>query len=164
MGEGQFWEIIDLSRKTSIDCESQANAVQAILFERSPQEIIEFDRGLRQKLAAAYRWDLWGVAYLINGGCSDDGFEYFRGWLISQGQQAYETVLADPQRILEFLTGNEEELECEALLYASRNTYEDVTGEAMPPAAAIEPSQPAGAPWQEAELRDRFPKIAERYV
>jgi Protein of unknown function (DUF4240) len=164
MAEGLFWEIIDLSRKTSIDCESQANAVQAILFERSPQEIIEFDRWFRQKLAAAYRWDLWGVAHLINGGCSDDGFEYFRSWLISQGQQVYETVLADPERILEFLTGEEEELECEALLYASANTYEDVLGEAMPVTAPIAPGQPAGEPWQEAELRDRFPKIAKRYV
>ena len=35
----------------------------------------------------SYRWDLWGAAYLANGGCSDDGFDYFRGWLIGQGRK-----------------------------------------------------------------------------
>jgi hypothetical protein len=31
--------------------------------------------------------DQWGAAYLANGGCSDDGFDYFRGWLIGQGRK-----------------------------------------------------------------------------
>jgi len=39
----------------------------------------------RRYLNKAYTWDLWGAAYLINGGCSDDGFEYFRRWLVSRG-------------------------------------------------------------------------------
>ncbi|MBD3882340.1 DUF4240 domain-containing protein [Phormidium tenue FACHB-886] len=162
MTEAQFWEIIELSRKGG--CESQGNRLQAILFERSPQEIVAFDRCLRQKLIESYRWDLWGVAYLINGGCSEDGFVYFRGWLIAQGQQAYKAILADPQRILEFLTGDEEELECEALLHASSNTYEDVMGEAMPTSEITEPIAPTGEPWQPEDLPVRFPKIAERYV
>ena len=40
-------------------------------------EIEAFDRLLYEKIDAAYRWSLWGAAYVINGGCSDDGFEYF---------------------------------------------------------------------------------------
>ena len=47
----------------------------------------------------SYRWDLWSAAYLANGGCSGDGFDYFRGWLIGQGRTAYETVLADPDAL-----------------------------------------------------------------
>jgi len=47
-------------------------------------------------MADSYRVDLWGAAYLINGGCSDDAFEYFRGWLIVQGRGTYERIVADP--------------------------------------------------------------------
>ena len=42
---------------------------------------------------------MWGAAYVIHGGCSDDGFEYFRRWLISRGRKAYEAALADPDSL-----------------------------------------------------------------
>ena len=41
---------------------------------------------MRQRLAEAYRWDIWAIAFIINGGCSDDGFEYFRGWLVRKAK------------------------------------------------------------------------------
>lgn len=41
------------------------------------------------------------AAYLVNGGCSDDGFDYFRGWLIARGREVFEDVLADPDAIAE---------------------------------------------------------------
>jgi hypothetical protein len=28
--------------------------------------------------AHAYTWDLWGAVFVLNGGDSDDGFEYFQ--------------------------------------------------------------------------------------
>ena len=46
-------------------------------------EIVAFDRFFLERVNEAYRTDLWEVAYLMNDGCSDDGFDYFRGWLIS---------------------------------------------------------------------------------
>jgi hypothetical protein len=36
---------------------------------------------------------MWVAAYLMNGGCSDDGFDYFRGWLIAQGRTTLEQVV-----------------------------------------------------------------------
>lgn len=45
---------------------------------------------------AAYRTDIWALAYLLRGGCSDDSFDAFRGWLISQGRQVFEARLAEP--------------------------------------------------------------------
>ena len=44
-----------------------------------------------------YTWDLWGVAYILKGGCSDDGFEYFRAWLIARGRDFVAQALADPE-------------------------------------------------------------------
>ena len=48
----------------------------------------------------AYRQELWGAAYLINGGCSDDGFVYFLGWLIAQGRDVYQAALPDPDSLV----------------------------------------------------------------
>ena len=45
--------------------------------ERSPEEIVAFQRVLDELMDESYRADLWGAAYVINGGCSDDGFEDF---------------------------------------------------------------------------------------
>ena len=32
-------------------------------------------------------------------GCSDDGFDYFRGWLIARGRQAFDQAVADPDAL-----------------------------------------------------------------
>jgi len=37
----------------------------------------------------AYKQDLWAVAYVVMGGCSDDGFIDFCNWLISRGKSVY---------------------------------------------------------------------------
>ncbi|MFE5591185.1 DUF4240 domain-containing protein [Streptomyces sp. NPDC056549] len=33
------------------------------------------------------------AAYMVNGGCCDDGFDYFRGWLIAQGRNVFERAV-----------------------------------------------------------------------
>ncbi len=38
------------------------------------------------------------MAYIINGGCSDDGFDYFLGWLIAKGRKYFEAALVNPER------------------------------------------------------------------
>ena len=39
------------------------------------------------------RDSLWAVAYIVLGGCSDDGFDYFRFWLIAQGRKVFYNAL-----------------------------------------------------------------------
>jgi hypothetical protein len=47
--------------------------------------------------AMAYSGDVWAAGLLLNGGHgSDDGFDYFRNWLISRGRKTFEDALADP--------------------------------------------------------------------
>ena len=50
-------------------------------------------------MAGSYWTPLWAAAYVINGGCSDDGFDYCRGWLILQGREVFEHVVADPRTL-----------------------------------------------------------------
>ena len=51
--------------------------------------------------AEAHDWNLWGAAYLMKGGCSDDAFDYFRGWLVAQGRRTWERALRDPDTLAE---------------------------------------------------------------
>jgi hypothetical protein len=61
-----------------------------------PGELLEFQRHFNKMQTESYSWNLWGAAYLMNAGCSDDGFEYFRAWLLAQGRDAVEKAFEDP--------------------------------------------------------------------
>lgn len=165
MLEDQFWQIVNSSRAKASDCATQTMELQRLLAELPASEILGFDHTFRQKVIEAYRWDLWGIAYLIRGGCSDDSFEYFCYWLIGQGSEAYRKVLANPQAILEYLRNGagDEEIECEELLYASSDAYKNVTGEEMPLTPMPMPALPEGEEWEEDDLVERFPQVAEKY-
>jgi hypothetical protein len=128
-----------------------------------PQEIADFDRHLRQRLSEAYRRDLWAVAYLINGGCSDDCFEFFRSWLIAQGKEYFEAALFNPEQVAKRVSVEDVEVECESILYAAREAYEQRTGEQLPPSDIMQPSSPAGQAWDEDEVEQRYPKLARKF-
>ncbi len=89
----RFWEIIETAGGAS--CEDRAAAVSANLVQLGRDETAEFVRLFDDTLDQLYTWDLWAVAYIVQGGCSDDGFEYFRGWVISQGRRAHALALSD---------------------------------------------------------------------
>ncbi|MBB6566504.1 hypothetical protein HNR71_002141 [Kribbella sandramycini] len=75
------------------DTEEVAERTLELLSALPAAEIAALAQPLWELRATSYNWRLWHAAYLINGGCSDDGFEYFRGWLIAQG--AYQQVTGD---------------------------------------------------------------------
>lgn len=156
-----FWALIEASRSNGADCDSQAATLGAQLSQLLPEQIVQFDEEMRARLVESYRWDLWGVAYLINGGASDDGFEYFRSWLIAQGRDYFSAALGDPERAADSAEAGE--AECEAILYVAAEAYESKTGEQLPPSRVRYPAEPAGQPWDEDDLESRFPAVARRF-
>ena len=85
---GVFWRLIELSRKGSEgDLYMQLDNLRERLMKLTEEEVRSFDRILWELMDESYRADLWGAAYVIKGGCSDDGFDYFRAWLIMQGER-----------------------------------------------------------------------------
>jgi hypothetical protein len=95
MTEDVFWELIDHGlRDQSLGERLDTLPERLALFK--PAAIRKFDQILRQMDNAAYRTDIWALAYLLRGGCSDDSFEAFRGWLILQGRKVFEATLAAP--------------------------------------------------------------------
>lgn len=99
---GQFWKLIEDARGRVPDVtDSQAVAARAaaLLSARPREEIVAAAEVLRTLLAESYRSPLWAAAYMINSGCSDDGFDDFRGWLIVQGNEVFGRIIADPDAL-----------------------------------------------------------------
>jgi hypothetical protein len=161
MDNARFWRAIDSARKQSGgEIDDYAAALEKQLRQLHPDDLIEFEELFDRKIDDAYRWPLWGAAYLINGGCSDDGFLYFRGWLVMQGQAVYEKALADPD-FLAAVIEDDVDAECEEVLYVARSIYQETTGSSMPlKGSGGSPSpEPVGQPWQEEDLPSLFPRI-----
>lgn len=92
MNINEFWAIVEHCK----DAESPEVALADSLQHLSVEEIVEFHNYFKWLDNYAYRWDIWGAAYLLHAGCSDDGFEYFRSGLIAKGRSIYESVLKNP--------------------------------------------------------------------
>src|SRR5262245_2064059 len=99
MDRDAFWTIVDDARSEAVDDEEFLEAIESRLRALKSDELVEFEGHFTELRAESYSWELWGAAYLMNGGCSDDGFEYFRAWLIAQGREIFETALKDPDTL-----------------------------------------------------------------
>ena len=97
MKRADFWKHIELSKRS--DPEEHEERLVKRLSKLSPSDFLRFGKWWNSVRDAAYTWKLWGAAYLMNGGCSDDGFVYFRDWLILKGETIYTTALKDPEAI-----------------------------------------------------------------
>jgi hypothetical protein len=133
----EFWQIIEKAGMEGRgDCGRTAAEVVRTLSRLDAEEIRSFRERLDDLLDESYRWDLWGAADLINWGSGDDGFYYFRAWLIAQGRQVFENALCDPDSLAEHpaMAGRHElaALECQDFLYAAHDAYKAVTGQELP--------------------------------
>lgn len=176
MDETQFWEILDRARPPvtpgTEDDREWFRSLKAELLPLPPEEILEFRRLFDDRVAAAYKIDLWGAGYLINGGCSDDGFHYFRCWLVGQGKAVYQRALENPDTLADILTGD---WPCEASLDAApARAWEERTGrtdkefyEALGEPASSLPDVEEGEDWDfddDEEMRRRFPRLSLLYL
>ena len=100
----EFWEHIEKSRRR--DADEHEERLVARLAKRPVNDILDFAHIWDEMLYRTYTWNLWGAAYLINGGCSDDGFRDFRVWLVGRGRHAYEHALKNPDSLADILDGD----------------------------------------------------------
>ena len=56
---------------------------------------------------------------MLKGGCSDDGFEYFRGWLLSRGRKVYEAAMRNPDSLVRQADDSRDNYELESMLYVA---------------------------------------------
>lgn len=163
MDEATFWNVIDTAvRDADGDMEQAEESLLRDLSSREPAAIEHFQQILQSKLDDAYLWDLWGAAYIINGGCSDDSFEYFRCWLISRGRAVYEAAIANPDSSADLASPGE----FESLLYVALRAYEKVAGSKMPRRPRVPLREPKGIGWDfddSEQCASRLPRLSSLF-
>ena len=94
MNVDQFWALVGRVHGASDGsverkCELLGRELRAL----PPAEVQSFMTHWGEFYYLAYDWGLWGAAYLIFGGCSDDSFMDFRSSLIFMGREIFERAL-----------------------------------------------------------------------
>lgn len=171
--EQWFWSIIEQSRKGrglarllgKVSHEQQISNLTRILSDLPSADILTFDRIFHSLLNKSYTWNLWAAAYIINGGCSDDLFDYFRSWLIGRGKDAFYNALEDPESLKDVVNPAQlDELEYEGLEYCAAEAYESAARKPLEATDGEErPSEPMGKEWSEEDLPFMFPGLWKKF-
>ena len=167
----EFWKLIDSTKDS--DPEAQAEKLVESLAKLEPAKILAFGHLWDQFHSEAYTWKLWGAGYIMNGGCSDDGFIDFRSWLLLQGQGVYEAALKDADTLAN-VKCEPDAASCEC--YPAADAYCAVTSsddhhayyEALEAAhgGKVNTDVPAGEEWDfddEEEMKYRMPKLHAKF-
>ena len=174
MRTDDFWAVID--RATADRPASPAQVAEraiADLAARDPEEIVAWARHLDKVLAASGTEDLWAAAYLINGGCTEDGFHNLRGWLVPHGRQAVRASVQSPDVLagmpaVRAAAENGAVFEAEEVLSIAAQAYQKATGEPLPAAADRPRIRPEVADlWDfddEEETHKRLPRLAALFL
>lgn len=141
----EFWKLLEDLPKG----EGAEDTLKERLNPLSPDEIAAFQKHFDGVHARAYNWMLWAAAYIIEGGCSDDGFIDFRYGLISRGKQVFEAALTDPDSLVDIASEDDDEgyIPNEGFGYVAGEVYEQKTGAEIPRGKSAEPSDPLGDDW-----------------
>lgn len=132
LDEDKFWTIVDLSlEKTKNEDEQEIFLINEIQ-KLTPEEMIGFRLRTDKLLYDTYNSEMWFAGYIINGGCSDDGFEYFRNWVISRGKEAYYKAKDNPDSLIsEANKGKNQFYEFESFWYVALEAFKKKTGKEL---------------------------------
>jgi hypothetical protein len=166
MGSATFWRLMaDTRAAAGKDTGRQSELLEQRLSKLPAQQIVAFQR-IRHRLdQRAYTWDLWGAAFVIEDGCSDDCFRDFRGYLISLGRRAYDAALRDPDSLAPIVQ-DAEQGDWENADSVAGDAYASATGEDIPADDSDLSGDPRGEPWDDEDqeaLVQRYPRLAARF-
>ncbi|HUR54757.1 MAG TPA: DUF4240 domain-containing protein [Gemmataceae bacterium] len=164
-----FWKHIEHAYRP--DGPDHFEALKAELGDLKWFEVVAFQARFDEAMLAANKIDLWGAAYLINGGCSDDAFRDFRAWLIGRGRHPYEAALKNPDSLADILDGDPVDgfgLDAAAVrVYEAKTGMSDFYERLDREEKDMPPPPPEGDDWDfedEAEMRKRFPRLCHLYL
>lgn len=128
LDEQVYWNIVSTSlKKSNNEYEQEAILIKEIS-KLSPKEMIGFRLRTDKLLYDTYNSDMWCAGYILNGGCSDDGFEYFRNWVISRGKEIYYQAKETPDSLIYEVSENKDEFEFESFWYVALEAFKKRTG------------------------------------
>jgi hypothetical protein len=96
-----FWTLIEQSGREAETKRSRREWLENRLRQSSTDDIIDFQKWLFLCEYQANTWELWDACAEAFFTMSNDGFLYFRLWLVGLGRETFERVIADPEALLE---------------------------------------------------------------
>lgn len=160
MNNEQFWQLIQSVHLESLgDMEKKCALITEMLANLSASDAVKFQSLFDQRMDEAYTWELWGAAYVIGGGCSDDAFTDFRSSLISRGEVSFKAALLNPDSLADQIL-DDDAFFYEGYQYAVSEGVEKAVG-SRPERYASHPSDPSGEEWSEEDdsLKKLYPKL-----
>jgi hypothetical protein len=157
----RMWTLIERVRKQSDGTLEQQIAVfEHELRALGDAELVAVEAAFCAAMQRAYDHGLWGAAYLIHGGCSDDAFWDFRAGLVALGRKVYESALRDPDS-LAAIADIEDATLAEGFQYVPGKLLEERGLESAGAGHSV--GDPTGTPWDEDALPARYPRLAARF-
>ena len=119
-----FWELIAQAKEHP---GGPSEWLMERLMDLGPTQAKKFDDIACAYTSLAYQYGLWTAASVMErGGCTDDGFIDFRGWLIAQGKDVYMAALKDPDSLADAADYQDQRFAC--LPHMGDRAYEELTG------------------------------------
>ncbi|WP_278035648.1 DUF4240 domain-containing protein [Flavobacterium nitratireducens] len=131
--EDKFWAIIEKSLKETNNQEDQEIYLISALEQVSPQEMLGFRLRTDKLMYDSYTSNLWCANYIISNGVTDDGFDYFRCWLISRGKDAFYKVQENPEYLINIVENEPKAYDFEGFWYVAMNAFKNMTNQELNP-------------------------------
>ncbi|RKD87831.1 uncharacterized protein DUF4240 [Mangrovibacterium diazotrophicum] len=128
LNEDLFWKIIDKSLQETNNQDSQEQYLIKEIGKLTPKELIGFRLQTDKLLYETYNSEMWCAGYIMNGGCSDDSFEYFRNWVISRGRDTYYKAKENPDYLINEVVDGAEFYDFESFWYVALEAFQQKTG------------------------------------
>lgn len=127
LDEDLYWKIIDKSLKSTSDQDEQEQFLIKEISNLTPKQMIGFRLRTDKLLYDTYNSEMWCAGYIMNGGCSDDSFEYFRNWVISRGKDVYYKAKQNPDELITEVVEGAEFYDFEGFWYVALQAFEQKT-------------------------------------
>ena len=131
LDEDRYWAIIAASLANSNNEMEQEAFLINELSKLNPKEIIGFRLRTDELLDDTYNSEMWCAGYIMNGGCSDDGFVYFRNWVISRGKTVYYNAKENPDSLINEVVEERDEYDFELFWYVALEAFTQKTGKEL---------------------------------
>jgi hypothetical protein len=169
--EQDFWELIEHTRLASDGVIGrQAELLVKHLVERSMSDIVRFGELYIKFERQAYQRELWAAAYVICGGCGDDGFSDFCYWLIAQGKSIYDDALRDPETLVDLIDlradegGTYGDFDLDGIDSVAGDAFQQKTGQPLCIWLDIPPeAQLTGEEWTDQTVYLKYPRLTAKF-
>jgi hypothetical protein len=161
----QFWEMIEQSRAAGLKGASQIEALEKVLCAMPPNEIVSFEGNCWDLLSLSYNREIWAVATIIQPNCTHGSFDAARAWIVLEGKEFFDQVMAKPERLSERVPPGLVPWipDGEMLLRLVPRLYMKITGEDLPTLPRKVPYVLKGQRWTEFDLPEMYPELWKRY-